>query len=370
MSITRLLRIAWIVGVATLAPACVSTPSGAEPPEGTLVLGEVMRVLTRQMVDANELAPGDERPDLASKLREWGYTDEQIDAGRIVVQRGQIYWNNSMSGIKRSWLLPALVPQGLAVEPGNVIEIELVGRPAFVVRKVRATDLARGGCYYDDVPVGVADVVLGTLTLLGPRGVASLYCEGIEKEDWQRPGSYWYKPPGAQALAAGALREAPPVPSQTGPAPARAAIPGDLAVVTVKLTPRYVARPYFYPLAIWIDDKKAAELDHGTCEVVLVPAGEHVVVAGSDDKNFLRTHARRELVVSVSAGDKLVLEYRVDNDALVASEQVFEMFQREKWSSQIYHFTQRSAGSQDTCAIRHAPIVLRGGAPAAAGKAP
>ena len=87
-----------------------------------------------------------------------------------------------------------------------------------------------------------------------------------------------------------------------------------LAVVTVKLTPRYVARPYFYPLAIWIDDKKAAELDHGTCEVVLVPAGEHVVVAGSDDKNFLRTHARRELVVSVSAGDKLVLEYRVDNE--------------------------------------------------------
>ena len=56
MAIARILRTAWIIGTAALAAACASTPL----PTGTLVLGEVMRVLTRQMVDANELAPHDE----------------------------------------------------------------------------------------------------------------------------------------------------------------------------------------------------------------------------------------------------------------------------------------------------------------------
>ena len=353
MAIARILRTAWIIGTAALAAACASTPL----PTGTLVLGEVMRVLTRQMVDANELAPHDEYPELARRLHDWGYTDAQIDAGRIIVERGLIYWNNTASGIKHSALLPALVPEGLSVEPGNVVEIEEGGRPVQTVRKVRARSLADGGCYYGDVPSGVANEVLGAIFLLGPRGSASLYCKGIEDEGWQRPRTYWHKLPGRQATAATATTTARPAAVSAAPLPASAPVAAadEPAVLTFYLSPQSPARPFFFPLPISIDGEQVAALDHGTCEVVLVPAGDHVVVAGGADAAVLRTHARRELVVSVAAGDKRVLEYSVDNQALIESEGMFTFFRRDEWAPRIYHFEQRDATPRDTCAIRHPP---------------
>jgi hypothetical protein len=345
---------------AALLAGCASGPPSVELPPGTLLLGEVQHVLTRSMVDAGEFAPGDIREGLGGELRAGGFTDAQIDAGRVVVIRDRIYWNNTVSGIKHSILKPALVIEGLVVEPGNVVEIEGSQRPRAVVRRVRAMSLAAGSCFYGDVPVGAAVEALGVLSLVGPRGSASLYCSGIEKEGWQRPRTYWHKLPGA----AGAATTAAPVPTPVDPTEAASAPPApvpaadDMATLLLYLVPRYPALPFFFALPVWIDDHKVAALDQGTCALIRVPPGTHRVVAGSSEQGLMRTHGRRELSISVGAGDKLVLEYRIDDDALKQSERFFES--REKWESRIYHFTQRPATPQDSCAIRHmAPTLGR-----------
>jgi hypothetical protein len=41
--------------------------------------------------------------------------------------------------------------------------------------------------------------------MVGPRGAATLYCEGIEQEGWQRPRTYWHKLPALPAPDAGAM---------------------------------------------------------------------------------------------------------------------------------------------------------------------
>lgn len=361
MSIARCFR-PWAAGIwAALATACASAPSGVELPHGTLVLGEVRHVLTRAMVDANEFAPGDIREGLGARLLEAGFTEAQIDAGRVVVERSRIYWNNTVSGAKYSVHKPALVAEGLVVAPGNVVEIEVADRPSSIVRRVRATSLAEGGCYYGDVAVGTAVEVLGALSLVGPRGSASLYCAGIENEGWQRPRTYWHKLPGAPVPLPDAPREAPPppIPAEAVPAATPVDAAGDLAVVMVQLSPNRLERPYFARLPVWIDGTKVAELDQGACEIVLVPAGAHLVVAGNADRGLLRAHARRELALTLHAGDKIVLDYAVDNQALVESERsMFAMFEIDKWEPRIYSFAQRPATARDTCAIRHPPQVL------------
>ena len=81
-------------------------------------------------------------------------------------------------------------------------------------------------------------------------------------------------------------------------------------------------------------------------------------------------YPRRELALSVGAGERVVLEYVVDNKALVESEWLTELFRPEKWEPLIYRFTQRPAALNDSCAIRHAPTVLRGATPPAAEKQP
>jgi hypothetical protein len=346
---------------AALLSGCASTPQGIALGPGTLTLGEAQHVLTRAMVDAGEFAPGDTRAGLAEQLRSAGFTDAQIDAGQVFVVRRQIYWHNTASGIKHSELAPALVPPTLTVEPGNVVEIEIAQRPPWsVVQRVRAVSLADGGCYYGDVPVGAAVEAMGAMSLVGPRGSASLYCAGIENEGWQRPRTYWHKLPGATAAPAAAPAPAPvPISPEGGapppPSPAEVASDG-MATLVLYLKPRRPALPFFFALPLSIDGDKVAELDHGTCEVVRVPAGDHVVVAGTGDKGVLRTHARRELAISVRAGERVVLEYSVDDQALLESERFF--VSRDKWESRIYHFTQRPATAQDACAIRYMPTTL------------
>jgi len=92
----RIWRVAWIVSMAALVAGCATTP-GVTLPEGTLVLGEVRHVLTREMVSTGEIAPGEKRENLAQSLLSGGYADAQIDAGRVIVVRDRIYWNNTAS---------------------------------------------------------------------------------------------------------------------------------------------------------------------------------------------------------------------------------------------------------------------------------
>jgi hypothetical protein len=344
------------ITLALLVAGCAS-PQGVMLPPGTLMLGEVMHVLTREMANASEIAPGQKQENLNHLLRSSGLTDTQVDQGRVVVVRYRIYWHNTVSGNKYSQLSPAQVADGLAVEPGSVVELRVDERGG-VIQRVRARSLADGGCYYGDVPVGAAVEAMGALSLVGPRGSASLYCSGIEKEGWQRPRTYWHKLSGSVTEPLAAPNAAPPTPVSTELTPERAVSADGMARLTIYLRPVRTALPFFHELPVTVDGEKVASLDQGTCDVVLLPAGNHVVAAGRAERTFLRNYARRELSISVSAGGHVVVEYAVDNEALVKSEQMFEFLRPEKWAPQIYHLTQRPGTSSDACAIRHPPKVL------------
>lgn len=343
-----------VAATALLAAGCASTPGVTLPPN-TLLLGEVMHVLTQEMVNAGEIAPGQKHENLRQMLKARGFTDAQIGQGRVVVMRDLIYWNNTVSGNKYSQNVPQLVAEGVKVEPGNIVEfrIQEVGG---VIERVRARSLAEGGCYYGDVPVGGAVEVMGALSLVGPRGSASLYCAGIEKEGWERPRTYWHKPPVAGAPTA----SLPPRPVSLEPTPEVAVNADGLAVLLFYLNDTSFI--FFSDLPIWVDGEKAAELREGTCEIVLVPAGDHVVVAGAEKGALAAVgfweFSRRELSISVGAGERLALEYRIDDDALREGSSLPGMFQREKWDPRAFRFTQRPATSGDTCAIRGTPKVL------------
>ena len=164
-------------------------------PTGTLVLGEVTHFLTPEQVSADELGPGTKVKNLPSEIRAWGFTADQIASKRVAVVREGIYWHNTASGITRDMLHAALIPSGLKVRVGNIIEG--IEGPPYTISRVRAENLSAGACYYDELPTGVAVVAMGLISLVGPRGAATLYCKGIENEGWQRPRSYWHKLPNA-----------------------------------------------------------------------------------------------------------------------------------------------------------------------------
>lgn len=349
----------WVLAVTTAfaLAGCASAPGVALPP-GTLVLGEVMHVLTRDLVNASQIAPGQRQENLNQVLSAMGLTDAQIDQGRVVVLRDLIYWNNRASGNKYSQQFPGLVAEGVTIAPGSVVELMVVERGS-VIERVRARSLAEGGCYYGDVAVGAAVEAMGAISLVGPRGSAALYCAGIEKEGWQRPRTYWHKLPGAAAVST----DVPPTKVSTEPAP-EPPIGGDgMATLLIYLSQSSFI--YFFDLPVWVDGEKATELSKGTCDIVLVPPGEHVIVAGEGPTGI--GFSRRELPISVTAAERLVLEYQIDDDAIRKWSIVVGIFQTEKWEPQAYRFTHRPAMSGDTCAIRHPPKVL--GTKAASGSA-
>lgn len=173
---------------------CVS--QSVQLPPKTLHLGEVDHLLTIQQVESDQLGPQTKIKNLASKMREEGITSEQISTGRVVIVREGIYWFNVASGIKHDILHPVLVPDGIKVQIGNVVETEQGGSgDPNVIYRVRAENLKAGGCYFQDLPTGLVQGLMGALALIGPSGAATLYCQGIEKEGWQRPRTYWHKLP-------------------------------------------------------------------------------------------------------------------------------------------------------------------------------
>jgi hypothetical protein len=191
--------------LATLLSACAGP--GPAPAEGTLILGEVYRVLTREQVARGDLAPGEQRDKLAQWVQEAGATVDDIDAGRVVTVRRGIYWNNATSGNRYNIVLMATLDPGLKVEAGNIVEWRVTRNAQAVGQRVRARSFYEGGCHFAEIAPSAAEVAIGVIGLVGPRGVAVLYCSGIENEGWQPVETYWVKPPGATANTTGA---APP----------------------------------------------------------------------------------------------------------------------------------------------------------------
>jgi hypothetical protein len=368
------LWLTWTVSTVALLAGCATAP-GVELPAGTLVLGEVRQVLTRASVDAGELGPGEPRENLAQSLRSHGYTDAQIDGGRVVMVRDRIYWNNTASGIKHSGQKFALLADGLTVEPGCVVEVTVrEQQPALVVSRVRARSLAEGGCYYGDVPVGAAVEALGALSLVGPRGSATLYCAGIETLGWQRPRTYWHKLPGAAAGRSGVVAPPPVAVDDTAPEPAgsadaKAPPPRPDGLATLVLFRNHAAALSPFDLPVWVDGEKASVLANGECEVLLLSPGDHVLTAGTRTTELFG-FPKRELTMSVQAAERVAVEYRTNQQRWDALGMASLFTPREQWEREVFTLTQRPATPRDTCAIRHAPKALRGGGPSADEKPP
>jgi len=151
-------------------------------PSGSHMLMQVTQVYSRE--DFKKLNEGSHY----SCFLRLGGRDEEIADGRFAEARLVIRSRGDRNTL-------VFVPPGLTVGPGNIIEVETYAvREKNRVVAVRQKNLAEGPCNFIEV------------NFLGTAG-ASLYCEGIELDGWQKiPGSYntWYKPPSEE----GAGREA------------------------------------------------------------------------------------------------------------------------------------------------------------------
>ena len=83
------------------------------------------------------------------------------------------------------------------MEPGNIVETRETPpeRGGNRIERVRAPSRQAGRCSYVELPTGLVKGMMGAISMIGPSGAATLYCEGIEAEGWQRPRTYWHKPP-------------------------------------------------------------------------------------------------------------------------------------------------------------------------------
>lgn len=344
-----------LLALCACLPAACATGRGPVG-EGTLVVGEVQRVLTREQVAGGDLAPDEQRPQLAEGVRQLGLSDADVDAGRAIAVRRGLYWFNSASGVRHGIVQLMRVEPGLQVEAGNVVEVRVDADGHGAVQRVRAANLVDGGCRYVDLPSSLLEDLVGFVGMVGARGISTLYCEGLEREGWQRPQQFWIRKPGAppavtDAGAPSAVTVPPPAAPIQPPPPAGK----DLAQLLLMRTDEGFGSPFDVPF--WVDGQKVAGLSRGHCETVLVHPGEHSVAAGAGNAV---TGVKRELGITVRAGDRVVVEYIIDNSSQTqwGLAELFSAHKREQMLQRAYVFVDRPARPDDRCAIRHAPAVV------------
>jgi len=340
----------FVCGLLAVALASCASTKGVELPVGTLLLGEVSHVVTKDGLLADEIAPGVKAPDWGRVMVENGYTAELIDQGRVIMVRDYIYWNNTVSGIKRSHWSPTLLPEGMSVQPGQVVEMVRTERPPSRVSRVRAASLAAGACYYGDISPGAVKQILGVVSRVGPSGLASLYCAGIEQEGWQRPRTFWHKLPGEAPT-----QETPPpqeVSLSDEPAP-KVVVEG---MVTLTLLSPNVPFGALVQLPFWVDGVKVASMEAHQCDVLLLAPGSYQVTAGTGTVMGVGW-PKRELSVQVTAGNEVVVEYVVD-EAAYRGMGLGDFLNPEDWLKRSFQMILREPTPQDSCALRHEPIRL------------
>lgn len=195
MSQNSFLSRIFFICILWILPSCANT--GGTRSAGTLFLGEVSFILTKDQIVADQLGYYKMKDFYKSLLAE-GVTDQEIDAGQVVAIQGSIYWANTASGIKHKRITVALLPKGMEVEPGNIVEIRDPGEAHFyTVERIRAHSLEKGECGFAEalapLPIQVTKDMLGVLSLIGSPGRATLYCKGIEDEGWEQDYGYWVK---------------------------------------------------------------------------------------------------------------------------------------------------------------------------------
>lgn len=346
-----------LIGVLVTAflTGCAST-KGVDLPVGTLLLGEVSHAVTKESLQADEIAPGVTAPGWGRVMAENGYTAEMVDQGRVIMVRDYIYWNNTVSGVKRSHWVPTLLPEGMSVQPGQVVEMVRTERPPSRVSRVMAPSLANGGCYYGDISPGAVKQIMGVVSRVGPSGLASLYCAGIEKDGWQRPRTLWHKLPGG-------------MPADETPPPQEVSLAEDVkprvmadGMATLTLLAPNAPLGVVLELPFWVDGVKVASMQAGQCDVLLLEPGRYQVTAGTGTVMGVGW-PKRELEVQVLAGNEVVVEY-VLNEAVYRELGLRDFFNPEDWLKRSFQMVLRQPLPDDRCTLRHEPLRLQPQAPA------
>ena len=176
-------------------------------PEHTLVLGEVGYIASRdEIFKGLKLGPDDVPPPKAF-VEQCSPDENAVTDGSFVLVRYYYYWQNVPSGIVHQGARWAVVPTALAIELGNVVEVELSAgktNPKFrcsTISRIRFEDLKAGQCEYRQDPHIPFDTSLTSVNPAGGPGAAAFYCPHVEAEGWEQfsmgvnGGSAWRKKP-------------------------------------------------------------------------------------------------------------------------------------------------------------------------------
>jgi hypothetical protein len=176
-------------------------------PEHTLVVGEVGHIASRDEIFKGLKLGPDNVPPPKTFVNQCGPEENAIVDGSLVLVRYYYYWQNVPPGIVHQGARWTVVPDGLAVDLGNVVEVELLAgktNPKFrcaTISRIRFENLEEGQCEYRQDPYTTFDTTLTTVDPVGRAGAAALYCPHVEAEGWERfsmgvnGGSAWRKRP-------------------------------------------------------------------------------------------------------------------------------------------------------------------------------
>jgi hypothetical protein len=113
---------------------------------------------------------------------------DQNRTGQFALVRLYYYWLDASKEIV-SFSRWTIVDDNLALQRGNVVEVEVRSKPGgarcAVVKKVRAARLEEVECEYRDNKRNAALAALSKFSPAGGPGAASLYCPFLTSEGWK-----------------------------------------------------------------------------------------------------------------------------------------------------------------------------------------
>jgi len=95
---------------------------------------------------------------------------------------------------------------------------------------------------------------------------------------------------------------------------------------------------------VWVDGAKVADLRPGSCTSLLLPPGDHVVMAGTAAPTDIFGLSKLDLGVSVNPGDRVIATYVIDSSGALGSGMSMAATR-----AKAYRFTARPATGSDVC---------------------
>lgn len=158
-------------------------------PDHTLYLGEVAHIATKdEILRGVRLGPDAVAP--PTRYQEQCISDSNNKSSFILV-RYSYFWTRAGGDVHNdvSW---AIVPNGLALNQGNIVELDIARSkvsPNFqcpTVTSIRFLDFNSGACEYRVNQRGVGGTLVDlSQALIGGRGSRSIYCQGLAEAGWK-----------------------------------------------------------------------------------------------------------------------------------------------------------------------------------------